>query len=74
MTGIGLAMLTRREWRLLAVASLPWLLYNAAYQILISFLPSFFLESGLSIARAGAITALNTVLFIVSVQVGGVIP
>lgn len=73
MTGIGLAILTRREWRLLAVASLPWLLYNAAYQILISFLPSFFLESGLSIARAGAITALNTVLFIVSVQVGGVI-
>ena len=73
ITGIGLGVLTRREWRLLAVASLPWLLYNAAYQIIISFLPSFFLESGLSVARSGATTALNTVLFIVSVQAGGVI-
>lgn len=72
-TGIGLGVLTAKEWRLLVVASLPWLLYNAAYQIMVSFLPSFFLENGLSIAHSGAMTALNTVIFIVSVQGGGLI-
>ena len=71
--GIGLTVLTGKEWRLLAVGSLPWLFYNAAYQIMISFLPSFFLENGLSIARSGAMTALNTMLFIASVQAGGFI-
>jgi MFS family permease len=71
--GVGLGALTAREWRLLLVASLPWLLYNAAYQILVSFLPSFFLETGLSIALSGAMTAVNTLLIIVSVQAGGIL-
>ena len=71
--GIGLGVLTAKEWCLLVVASLPWLLYNAAYQIMVSFLPSFFLENGLTIAHSGAMTALNTVIFIVSVQAGGLI-
>ena len=71
--GIGLGVLNAREWRLLLIASLPWLLFNAAYQIMVSFLPSFFLESGLSVARSGATTALNTVILVVSVQAGGVI-
>ncbi|HEX9183995.1 MAG TPA: MFS transporter [Burkholderiales bacterium] len=72
-TSVGLGALTAREWRLLCVASLPWLVYNAAYQILVSFLPSFFLENGLSIAGSGAVTALNTLLIVVSVQAGGII-
>jgi predicted MFS family arabinose efflux permease len=71
--GLGLRILTAKEWRLLAICSLPWLLFNAAYQIIVSFLPLFFLESGMSIGRSGAITALNTVLIIVSVQVGGIL-
>ena len=69
----GIAILDRTEWRLLAVGSLPWLLYNAAYQTAVSFLPSFLVESGSGISRAGAVTALNTVLFIVSVQAGGLL-
>ena len=72
-TGVGLDALTAREWRLLFVASLPWLVYNAAYQILVSFLPSFFLENGLGVASSGAVTALNTLLIVVSVQAGGII-
>jgi MFS family permease len=72
-TGLGLAALNPMEWRLLLLASFPWLVFNAAYQIVVSFLPSFFLENGLSIARSGATAALNTVLIIVSVQAGGVI-
>ena len=70
-TGIGIGVLTRREWSLLAIGSLPWLLYNAAYQIVLSFLPSFLVGNGLSISRAGTFVALNTVMFVVSVQAGG---
>lgn len=69
----SLRMLDADEWRLLVIGSMPWLLFNAAYQILVSFLPSFFLETGLGISRAGATAALNTVLIVVSVQVGGFI-
>jgi predicted MFS family arabinose efflux permease len=71
--GIGLGVVQAREWRLLAIASIPWLAYNAAYQLVVSFLPSFFVETGSSLKWSGAVTALNTALFIVSVQVGGVL-
>ena len=71
--GLGLGALSGREWRLLLAASIPWMSFNAAYQILVSFLPAFFLERGLSIAASGATVALNTALVIVSVQAGGVL-
>jgi MFS family permease len=65
--------LDRGTWHLLLVGSLPWLLYNAAYQIVLSFLPSFFVDHGHGIAAAGSLVALNTMLFVVSVQVGGIL-
>ncbi len=68
---VGLRLLTKYEWRLLLIASLPWMLFNAAYQIVVSFLPSLFLERGLSISHSGAMVALNTVLIVASVQIGG---
>lgn len=68
---LALRILTRTEWRLLAIGSLPWLLFNAAYQILVSFLPLFFLEAGFDIARSGSLAAVNTLLIILSVQAGG---
>lgn len=71
--GLGLGALSAREWRLLLVASIPWMSFNAAYQILVSFLPAFFLERGLSVAASGATAALNTAIIIASVQVGGVL-
>jgi MFS family permease len=71
--GIGLRVIDAREWRLLAIASVPWLTFNAAYQIVVSFLPLFLVKTGASIARSGAMTAINTVLVIVSVQAGGVL-
>jgi len=70
-SGIGIGVLTRLEWSLLAIGSLPWLLYNAAYQIVLSFLPSFLVGNGLGIAHAGWLVAVNTVMFVVSVQAGG---
>lgn len=71
--GLGLNVLSRREWRLLAIGSLPWLLYNAAFQIVISFLPSYFIDRGQGVAGAGGLVALNTALFVVGVQAGGIV-
>ena len=71
--GLGLGALSAREWRLLLVASIPWMAFNAAYQIAVSFLPAFFLERGLSVAASGASTALNTLIIIGSVQAGGLL-
>jgi predicted MFS family arabinose efflux permease len=70
-TGIGLDVLVRREWRLLAIGSLPWLLYNAAFQIALSFMPSFFVGNGFGIAHAGSLMAVNAAMFVVGVQLGG---
>jgi predicted MFS family arabinose efflux permease len=71
--GLGLGTMSQAEWKLLIVASLPWLLYNAAFQIEMSFLPSWLLERGLGVAGTGSLVALNAVLFVVGVQVGGIV-
>lgn len=67
------ATLARDEWGWLVHASLPWLLYNAAFQIVLSFLPSLLVERGVGIASAGRLVAINTALFVVSVQAGGIV-
>ena len=71
--GVGLSAISAVEWRLLAIASLPWFLYNAAYQIVVSFLPALFLEHGMSIGRAGSIAGINALVMVVSVQTGGIL-
>jgi len=71
--GLGFGTMSRMEWQLLFVASLPWLLYNAAFQIEMSFLPSWLLERGFSVAGTGSLLALNAVLFVVGVQAGGIV-
>jgi MFS family permease len=70
---VGLGILTAREWQLLLIGSLPWMLYNAAFQIEISFLPSILVGSGLGIKGAGSLVAVNAVLFVVGVQAGGIL-
>ena len=67
------APMTAREWRLLLVASLPWLLYNAAFQTVLSFLPSFFVDGGIGIAAAGSLVAASVAACVVGVQVGGIV-
>ena len=72
-SGVGLGSLTGKEWQLLLISSLPWMLYNAAFQIEISFLPSIFVASGYGIKDAGSLVAVNAVLFVVGVQAGGIL-
>jgi predicted MFS family arabinose efflux permease len=71
--GLGFGAMSAAEWRLLLLASLPWLLYNAAFQIEMSFLPSWLLERGLGVAGVGSLLALNAVLFVIGVQTGGIV-
>ena len=69
---VDLAALSAKEWKLLILASLPWMLYNAPFLLIVAFLPSYLVEQGHSIVSAGGLTAVNTVLAIVSVQAGGI--
>jgi predicted MFS family arabinose efflux permease len=72
-SSFGVGSLSRKEWQLLMIGSLPWMLYNAAFQIEISFLPSIFVGSGFSIKGAGSLVAVTTILFVVGVQAGGIL-
>ena len=70
---VDLRALARQEWILLSATSLPWMIYNAAYVLGVAFLPIYFVDAGLSIVSAGGLTAINTILIIVSVQAGGLL-
>jgi MFS family permease len=70
---VNLRGLARKEWVLLGATSLSWAIYNASYVLLVAFLPLYFVHAGMSIVASGSITALNTILVIVSVQAGGVL-
>ena len=72
-SGLGLATLTRTDWQQLLVGSLPWLLYNASFQIMMSFMPSFFVDNGFELARATTLSALTAVVFVIGVQAGGLL-
>lgn len=69
----GLRALDAREWRLLGLSGAAWASYNAMYAGLASFLPAWLIERGAGVAQAGALAALNTILIVVAVPVGGVL-
>lgn len=70
-TAVGLAVLSRRELGLVGVASVPWMLYNVGFAVVLGFVPSFLVRGGLSVEQAGLLLGVNTLLFIASVLVGG---
>ncbi len=72
-TGLGLTTLTRTEWQLLLLGALPWLLYNASFQIMMSFMPSFFVDNGFALARAASLSAVSAIGFVIGVQAGGLL-
>ena len=71
--GLGLDRLSRDEFRLVCLAAIPWTLYNGAYASLVAFLPTLFLARGHSIAAAGSLAGLQTLVIILSVQAGGIL-
>jgi MFS family permease len=68
---IGLKTLARREVALVGLAALPWTLYNAAYVVVLAFLPALLVRAGMSVEQAGAVLGTTTLIVIVSVQGGG---
>lgn len=71
--GLGLETLTRTEWQRLLLGSLPWLLYNASFQIMMSFMPSFFVDNGFELAQATSLSAVSAIGFVVGVQASGLL-
>jgi len=68
---IGLTGLSRRETGLVIVASVPWMLYNVGYSLMLGFVPSLLVRGGLSVEQAGLLLGLSTLLFIGSALLGG---
>jgi len=66
-----LSALSRRERSLVTVASLPWMLYNVGFAVMLGFLPSLLVGGGFSVERAGVLLGVTTFLFIGSVLLGG---
>jgi len=53
------------------VASLPWMLYNVGFAVMLGFLPSLLVRGGFSVESAGVLLGVTTFLFIGSVLLGG---
>jgi MFS family permease len=68
---IGLTGLSRRETGLVSVASVPWMLYNVGYALMLGFVPSLLVRGGLSVEQAGLLLGLSTLLVIGSALLGG---
>jgi len=68
---IGLTGLSPRETGLVSVASVPWMLYNVGYAVMLGFVPSLLVRGGLSVEQAGVLLGLSTLLIIGSVLLGG---
>ena len=70
-TALGLAALSRREIWLVAVAALPWMIFNVGFAVTLGFVPSLLVRAGLSMQEAGLLLGVTNLLFIVSVLAGG---
>ena len=71
--GLGLATLRRSEWKQMLLGAFPWLLYNASFQIMMSFMPSFFVDNGYELAHAASLSAVSAIGFVFGVQAGGLL-
>jgi predicted MFS family arabinose efflux permease len=67
----GLSELSRSEIGLVGMASVPWMLYNVGFAVMLGFLPSLLVRGGLSLEQAGVLLGVTTLLFIGSVLLGG---
>jgi MFS family permease len=65
--------LTRREWTLISLAGFIWGSFNAAYVILVSFLPDQFAVSGYTTVEASRTVSLLAWVIIVAVPLAGTI-
>jgi predicted MFS family arabinose efflux permease len=60
-----------REWALISVAGLIWMVVNGALIVLVTFVPVYLIRQGYSLAEAGSLAGLLTLVMIFSVPLGG---
>jgi predicted MFS family arabinose efflux permease len=65
--------LSVREFGLVSLAGGIWVLFNAGYIILVSFVPSLLLSRGISASEAGAATSLASWAVVITIAFGGVL-
>jgi len=65
--------ITLREFILVSLAALVWLLFNANLILVVSFSPAYLTAMGHDVAAAGRLTSVGTWLGIVSVPLGGLL-
>ena len=65
------ANLTRRQFALAAIAGLIWTFYNAAYSLVVSFVPVLLAVKGLHAGSAAMITSAATWPLMLTVPLGG---
>lgn len=65
--------LSPRQFALVSVAALIWLLFNANLILVVSFAPAYLTALGLDIAAAGRLTSIGTWLGVFAVPLGGLI-
>lgn len=63
--------LSRREWLVASFAGVVWGSYNAAYIVLISFLPDLFMARGYSLTEASQVVSLLAWVLIPSLPLSG---
>jgi len=65
--------LTRREFGLVSLAAMIWLLFNANLILVISFAPAYLTAQGFDVTAAGQMTSVGTWLGVASIPLGGLI-
>ena len=65
--------MTSREFVLVSLAAMIWLLFNANLILVISFAPAYLSAIGFDVAAAGRLTSVGTWLGVVSIPLGGLI-
>jgi predicted MFS family arabinose efflux permease len=62
-----------REFTLVSLAALIWLLFNANLILVVSFAPAYLTALGLDVAIAGQLTSIGTWLGVITIPLGGLI-
>jgi predicted MFS family arabinose efflux permease len=67
----GLAGLSAREFVLVSLGAMVWVLFNGCLILVVSFAPTFLTTSGLTPSEAGWLASIGTWLGILTVPLGG---
>lgn len=65
--------LTSREWMLVSIGGWIWGAFNVGYIVLVSFVPSLFVERGFTLAAAAGLASMLGWMLMATIPVGGLL-